>query len=345
MKLRYLVLLLLLSSAVLSSCGQEEQVQRRDLLAFGTVVQVTIWGVEAEQAERAFTIAEKKFQQLHRQWHPWEAPGKLAEVNSALAAGQSVEVDEEFIAAIEQAFYLMEKSGGLFNPMLGYLTSLWGFATDPAPEQPPGEAMLSLWLDNPPQAAELVMADNTISSSNTMLQLDLGAFMKGHAIDLVTRRLHDLGIDNMIINAGGDLRATGQRGSRPWNIAIRHPRDNDTLASVKINDDESVFTSGDYERFFIKDGQRYHHILDPRTAWPARDTVAVSVVAKSAAVSDAAATALFVAGPGRWRQTAAAMGITYALLIDKGGNIHLTLAMAERVTINEKYESRILQSQ
>ena len=221
MKPRHLALLLL---PLLPSCGHEEQVQTRDLIALGTIVQITLWGVDSDKADQALALAQENFQRIHREWHPWEQPGKLAKVNAALATGQvATEVDREFTATIGQAMQLMEKSGGLFNPMLGHITKLWGFHDDSNPGVAPDEHLLADWLDNAPQSSDLIMEDGSIRSTHPGLQLDLGAFIKGYAVDVVSERLRAIGIDNAIVNAGGDLRAIGRRGTRPWNIAIRHP--------------------------------------------------------------------------------------------------------------------------
>lgn len=112
---------------------------------------------------------------------------------------------------------------------------------------------------------------------------------------------------------------------------MRHPRAGGVLASLEIHGDESVFTSGDYERFYEYQGRRYHHIIDPRTGYPARDFVSVTVIHGSAAVADAASTALFVAGKRDWRRIAARMGVEQVMLVDDQGEIILTPAMAERV--------------
>ena len=142
-------------------------------------------------------------------------------------------------------------------------------------------------------------------------------------IDLLRAR----GIHNAIVNAGGDLRAIGTHGARPWHIGIRHPRKDGILASIDSAGDTSIFTSGDYERLFEVNGKRFHHILDPRTGYPATGTVAVTVVHENGAIADAAATALFVAGPADWADIARQMGIDRVMLVDSEGTIHMTPAM------------------
>ncbi|MDH5485597.1 MAG: FAD:protein FMN transferase, partial [Gammaproteobacteria bacterium] len=139
-----------------------------------------------------------------------------------------------------------------------------------------------------------------------------------------------------IVNAGGDIKAIGRHGDRPWHIGIRHPRpeprqNGDVLAAININDNECIFTSGDYERFYDYQGKRYHHILDPRTGWPADQTMSVTVIHSDASLADAAATALFVAGPKDWQTIARKMHLRDVMLVDKQGQIYVTPEMAERL--------------
>jgi len=149
-----------------------------------------------------------------------------------------------------------------------------------------------------------------------------------------------------VINAGGDLSVIGQHKDRAWNIGIRDPRANKILASVEVKNDESVFTSGDYERLYFYRGKRYHHILDPRTGYPTQDARSVTVIHADAGLADAAATALFVAGSKHWQKTAKKMGLKYVMLIDANGDIHITPAMQLRIKfLNKSAASRIFVSE
>ena len=139
-----------------------------------------------------------------------------------------------------------------------------------------------------------------LSSTNPTVQLDFGAFGKGYGIDLAIEKLRKMGIENAIVNAGGDLRAIGSRSGTPWRIAIRRPSGAGVLGVIKTDSDESIFTSGDYERNFVWQGVRYHHIIDPRTGYPAKGVSSVTVIHTDATTADAAATALFVAGMKDW---------------------------------------------
>ena len=169
-----------------------------------------------------------------------------------------------------------------------------------------------------------------------MVQLDFGAIGKGYGIDLAIEHLKEMGIRNAIVNSGGDLRAIGSRGGHPWRIAIRSPSGSGTLGFLYISGDESVFTSGDYERNYLWKGELYHHIIDPRTGYPARGTRSVTVIHNNATVADAAATALFVAGPKDWHRIATQMGIKYVLLIDSNNVVHMNPAMQKRVQLMDK---------
>jgi thiamine biosynthesis lipoprotein len=174
-----------------------------------------------------------------------------------------------------------------------------------------------------------------IRSKNPAVKLDFGAIGKGYGIDLAVAHLRELGIDNAIVNAGGDLRAIGDRSGQPWRIAIRRPTGG-VFGIIGVSGDESVFTSGDYERNFIYEGKTYHHIIDPRTGWPAEGTRAVTVIHTDGTTADAAATALFVAGPDHWYEIAKRMGIRYVLLLDSEGTVHMNPEMAERIELMDR---------
>jgi thiamine biosynthesis lipoprotein len=172
-----------------------------------------------------------------------------------------------------------------------------------------------------------------IQTQNPALKLDFGAFAKGYAVDRAIDVLREMGINNAVVNAGGDLRAIGRHGDRPWRVGIRHPREAGILASVEVEGDESVFTSGDYERYFDWEGTRYDHIIDPRSGYPAQGLSSVTVFSRQADLADAAATALFVAGPEEkdWLPVARAMGITGAMLVDDEGRVQITPGIRKRL--------------
>jgi thiamine biosynthesis lipoprotein len=296
-------------------------------LAFGTLIDLSLYGVDAATAAQVSDEIEQQFMRWHHDWHAWE-PGKLTAINAGLATLQPVTADADMLPLLSEANRLARLSNNLYNPLIGKLIALWGFQGNPLPPGTrPDPSAISAWLQHAPTADDITIEGNRIRSRNSSAAYDLGGYAKGYALDRVVEMLHARGIDNAIINAGGNLRAIGRHGDRPWTIGIQNPRGKGLLASIQSDGNTSVLTSGDYERLFEVDGHRYHHILDPRTGYPATGTIAVTVVHENAALADAGSTALFVAGPDQWLEIAQRMGIDRALLVDSNGVIHMTPAM------------------
>lgn len=331
---RYLPLLVLIVASLLTqSCArQTDTVQEQQFIAFGTLVDVSLYGIDAELAKRAFADLEQRFAQWHRDWHAWE-PGPLVELNTALAAKGEAEVPAVILPLIAPAQDLSARSGGLFNPAIGGLLALWGFQSDELPQAPPAPAAVAAELARHPRMSDLRLDNSRLVTTNRAVQLDFGAFAKGVAVDRAIDHLRGLGIDNAIVNAGGDLRAIGRRGERPWRIGIRNPRGPGVLAVIESQGDESIFTSGDYERGFDYQGRHYHHVLDPRTGYPAEGARSVTVIHADAATADAAATALLVAGTSGWLKVARDLQLRRVMLVDGEGVVHMTPAMAARAHI------------
>lgn len=244
---------------------------------------------------------------------------------------------------INQAQSMATNSQHLFNPAAGKLFELWGYHADNWFESrpPPNEEAINNWLQLIPTMEDITIVEGELSSANTKVKLGFGGFAKGYAVDTAIAALQQQGIQNAIVNIGGDLRAIGSHGERPWVIGIRHPRKEGMLASIALKHDESVFSSGDYERFFEYEGTRYPHIIDPRTGYPAKDATSVTVLHTNAAEADAAATALFVAG-NDWPQVAATMGIDHVMLARPDGKVELSPKMKERVRLIDKNQTPII---
>ena len=322
----------LLALALLAvGCRQERQVHNHRFLAFGTLLDLSISGVDREAAQRAARTLEQDFAFMHQAWHAWD-PGPLGRVNRLLPTGEPFAAPPSVLPLIELGQKYAAQSDDLFNPAIGKLVQLWGFHND-APEgrPPPPAEVIEALVKAAPRMADLELDGIMLRGRNRSLQLDFGAFGKGYGIDLAIAHLREMGIENAIVNAGGDLRAIGDRAGNPWRIAIRRPDGQGVFAVIEVSGDESVFTSGDYERNFQYGGKNYHHIIDPRTGYPAEGAHSVTVLYSDAVTADAAATALFVAGPEGWQQMARNMGQRYVLLVDEAGTAHMTPLMAERV--------------
>lgn len=334
MKSTHAVVWLLLSLFLLSGCDTTPPLYKGQFLAFGTLVDITIAGLDPKDAQSATDIIEQDFKRMHHAWHAWD-PGPLGRVNRLIQTGSTFATPPSVLPLIFRGKALSEQSEGLFNPAIGQLIDAWGFhQNDPDGKRaPPSQESINTLLQQVPSMDDLQIDGIQMHSKNTAVKLDFGAFGKGYGIDLAMEHLKELGINNAILNAGGDLRAIGSRNGEPWRIAIRHPSGEGVLGVIETQGSESIFTSGDYERNFTWQGKRYHHIIDPRTGYPATGTRSVTVIHNDATTADAAATALFIAGPSQWYEIAMRMGLRYVLLVDSDNTIHMNPAMQKRVQL------------
>jgi thiamine biosynthesis lipoprotein len=326
---------------LLAGCTHDEE-QSAEFFVFGTIVDVKFWGVSEQDASQAFSALQQMYQGMHRDWHAWE-PGRLTDINQAFANSASASADAAIVEMLRRSQLIEEKSGGRFNPAIGALIKLWGFHTSDYPVEgpPPSQEQISAILDLNPSSRDIRINGLELHSSNPAVSLDFGGIAKGYAIDLSIQLLHDLGIHDAIVNAGGDLRAMGSHGERPWRVAIRKPGGG-SIGSVEVQGDEAIFTSGNYERFRQDETQRYAHILDPRTGWPAKDIASVTVISKEGLYADAAATALVVAGLDDWPQVAQALDLKQVAVVDESGTVYLTALMEQRIQFTEGIERIVI---
>jgi len=336
--------IILLCVVLLSACQRDEE-QGAELYVFGTIVEIKLWGASAEEAGRAFQEIQQMFQAMHRDWHAWE-PGLLVEINKAFAEGRPATADEDIVEMVRRSQPLESLTGGRFNPAIGALIRLWGFHTSDYPIEgpPPSQDQIKGILEQHPSSHDIHINGLELSSSNPIVQLDFGGIAKGYAVDLTIEKLRSMGIENAIVNAGGDLRAIGTHGDRPWRVAVRKPGGG-MVGSVQVRGDEAIFTSGNYERFRQDQTQRYPHILDPATGWPASDIASVTIITDEGILADAAATALLVAGLDEWQDVARALNLQQVAFVDEEGTVFLTPEMRKRLQFTGDVEHVIIEIQ
>ncbi|MCK6393089.1 MAG: FAD:protein FMN transferase [Zoogloea sp.] len=318
---------------LLTGC-KREQLHQQESYVFGTRVEVITWGASEQEARAATAAVLQEFDRLHRAYHAWE-PSELTALNTAIAAGTpQIPVSAELAAMLTDAKAIATTSDELFNPALGQLIALWGFHTDSFTPARPAADALTAAIAARPRMADLTISGTTVSSRNRAVQLDLGGYAKGYALDRAAALLREKGIRNALINIGGNLMALGSKGEHPWRVGIQHPREPRPLASLPLRDGEAIGTSGDYQRFFEIDGERYSHLLDPRSGMPARGTQAVTILITprphAGTLSDAASKPAYLAGE-RWREYTRRFGIEHALRVDDQGRIEVTRALRDRL--------------
>src|SRR5574337_1422113 len=328
--LRWIAPLLLL--LFLSAC-QRAQVYQQESYVFGTRVEVAVYGESEREARTATAAVLREFDRLHRAYHAWE-PSELTALNEKLARGEEAQVSPELAAMLAEAQAIAVTGDGLFDPAMGRLIALWGFHTDTFVPRLPDPAQVAALTKAAPSMADLTISGTTVKSRNPAVEIDLGGYAKGYALDRAAAILKERGIKNALINIGGNVMALGSKGDQPWRVGIQHPRAPQALAALPLYDGEAIGTSGDYQRYFDLDGRRYSHLIHPRTGAPATGTEAVTILVtprpKAGTLSDAASKPAFLAG-GRWREYLARYGIDQALRVDAAGHIQVTRALRARL--------------
>lgn len=336
------IILAALLSLFVVSCARAPQSESFELYVFGTLVTISVWDGEPSAVNAAVAEITRTFQQMHHDWHAWK-PGPLVEINKAISEGRETPVPESIAELISHSQQLYLQSDGLFNPAIGGLLNLWGFQGDGRPSgPPPSSESIAHWVEASPGMDDLQLHDGLLSSSNPAVQLDFGAFAKGVAVDQAIAILRTHGLENAIVNGGGDLRVIGSKGEAPWRVGIRHPQGQGVLAALEVKGDESVFTSGNYERYREHEGVHYAHILDPRTGMPVVGITSVTVLHQNGGVADAAATALVVAGVKDWQRIAKQMGIAAVMLVDDVGTVYMSPAMQQRIQFTAEPPANIV---
>lgn len=252
----------------LAGCKNTKPVQKT-VFAMDTVMDLQIWGADAEAcAESIATLLTD----LDCTWSAAKEDSLIGQLN----AGKDVALTEEQSRLLKRVQQLSEDTGGAFDPQMLSVSQAWGFYAEEY--RVPTEAEIALALSE--------------------AKWDLGAALKGYAGDRAIALLEEADIDCAILNLGGNIHTYGQKAEgTPWQIGIQNPWENNYKSVLSIEGTCAVVTSGDYQRYFEKDGVRYHHIMDPETGCPANSGLAsVTVICRNGLTADALSTALFVMG-------------------------------------------------
>ena len=315
-------LLLAIFTVLSTACSSPSEVHETRFI-MGTLVDFTIAGSEQNQAEESVTAAANEMQRIQDLFTIYGEVANSVKAFNASPPNTLVKLDGEVAALLDMALEIKQQSNDAFDPALGGLNLLWSFSLPDAPASPPSAQAIQ-------EAAPPIHCIEKRKAGwirlDSRCYLDFGALAKGYAIDRGIAVLQENGIQHAIINAGGDIRLIGRHGEKPWRIGIRHPRNKaEVIATLELEGDVSVVTSGDYERYFIYNGLRYHHILNPETGWPATASQSATVIAPNATLADAWSTALFI--PGKDGMPLMDKMNFAALLIDHDGKVFQNKAM------------------
>jgi thiamine biosynthesis lipoprotein len=266
--------------------------------AMGSELRLTAWTTDETAAVSAFAAVFEEFDRLEDLMSVWRDGSDIQRLDAA-AGDHPVPISPEVREVLRIARQVSEWTGGRFDVTFAALSGLWKFDYQDKDNTIPDRAEV---LKRLPliDYRDLIVDERagTAFLKRKGMRVNLGGIGKGYATDRAAAILRAHGLRDFMIQAGGDLYAAGRRGDRPWRVGIRDPRGPADRSFAALDLSDSTFsTSGDYERFFIKDGRRYHHILDLSVGEPARGCRSVTLVTGRAVIADALAKGVFVLGP------------------------------------------------
>jgi len=301
---------------------------KKNASVMGTDLEVTISTDDEAKAEAAFNAALSEMKRIEYEMSEWADGTYVSEINRN-AGISPVKAPDELIKVVAASMLVSGLSNGAFDVSWAALRGVWDFTSGknevPSPEEIKKRLPFINYRD-----IEIDEADRTIFLKKKGMSIGLGGIAKGYAVDMAMKKITDYGIRDAIVKSGGDMRIQGTENGRPWEIGIRHPREREKLlAGLKLGN-ISISTSGDYERYFVKDGVLYHHIIDARTGYPARGCRSVTILAPDTMTSDALSTAVFILGPDEGMKLIKRLKGVEGIIVDGKGAIHYSPGMEVR---------------
>jgi thiamine biosynthesis lipoprotein len=297
---------------------------REEAAIMGTAITVELWHEDPAQGRALIEAVFTEMRRIDALMSSYKPDSELSRVNTA-AANSPVTVSKELYRLIKQALYYSDLTHGAFDITYASAGQHYDYRSGRKPDSRQLEEALPA-IDY--RHVKLDAGHSTVRFLQAGVHIDLGGIAKGYAVDRSMAILKKAGVGSALISAGGDTRVMGKRWDQPWKVGIRDPRDRDGLVSVIPLEDAAISTSGDYERFFEKDGVRYHHILDPATGQSAREVHSTSIISTNATDTDALSTSVFVMGVKDGLALINSIADTEAIIIDNQGQLHYSSGLA-----------------
>ena len=299
-----------------------------------TFVAFTTPTVDEATTRTAIARAVAEMRRLEALMSEWQPESEIGQVNAA--AGEWVAVSPETLEVIEKALWAGKVSGGVFDITFQAMSGLWKFgsAMDAAPKPPARTAVLAAKKLVDYRKVETDDPGHRIRIGKGQ-SIGLGGIAKGYIVDRAVRVLLDAGLTSFLVQAGGDLYGAGHKpdGSR-WVSGIQDPRgpQGQFFATIEL-EDRAFSTAGDYARSYLSNGKRYHHIIDPRTGYPAAACRSVTVWAPDAFVADAIDDAVFILGPKLGLSLVESLDGVGAVIVDQANHVHVSQRLQGKVRI------------
>ncbi len=266
----------------------------------GTRITLAFSGVTADQAEPGFQAAFAELERVEQVMNEWKPDSALSRINAASGSKGFVPAPADLCEVLRRSLDAAKRTQGIFDPSWAALRDVWRFGAGQERRVPDAAAVKAACPLVSYRDVELRPGKDGgcgVRLKKAGMKLGLGGVAKGWAVDQAVAALRALGFKDFFVQAGGDLYAAGSREGHPWRVGIRDPRGPEDQYFARIELSDAAFsTSGDYERFFIADGKRYHHLIDPRTCHPARASRSATVLARTATEAEFLTKAAFILG-------------------------------------------------
>ncbi len=318
--MKHLSIIVLALILLVSGCSRPKTMQKTERI-MGTEVTITVVARSHEEGEAAIEAGMAELRRLDAMMSLYKDDSEITKVN--LAAGKNpVKVSPEMIEVVEHAAEISKLSGGAFDVTVGPLVVLWQMRLKEGKTPTDAEIARVRPLVNY-QNIVIDKKASTIFLKKPGMIMDFGG-MKGYIADRVAYLFKKRGINNAIIAVAGDIWVLGHReDGKPWRIGVQHPRDHDKTLTVLDLSDKYISTSGDYERFVIKENKRYHHIIDPRTGKPSKGTISATLIGDKGAIIDPLTKVPFILGPDEGMKIVKKLGAE-AIIVDDQEKIYVT---------------------
>ena len=299
---------------------------RREQAIMGTSVSVQLWADDRPRGEAAIAAVMAEMHRIDRAMSPHKPDSELSRINRK-AGTRPVRMSFEMFRLVARSIGFSQLSRGAFDITFASAGALYDYRAGIAPDDAALSAAVAAigW-----QHLALDLNAHTIQFLKPSMRIDLGGFAKGHAVDRACAILERFAIKHAIVSAGGDSRVIGDKRGRPWGVAIRDPRNADEVAAVLPLQDVALSTSGDHERYFLRDGVRHHHLLDPRTGRSPDHVRSVTVLASDGLTAEALSKTVFVLGVEEGLGIVETVAGADAVVIDQRGALHFSSGLDQR---------------
>ena len=326
------IVMLLAGAACAGDAPRDPRLVERSFVSMGSSLKVTIWATDEAKAGAAADRVSREFDRLESLLSIWKDGSDVVRLNAA-AGRAPVAVSPETIEVLTMARMASEWTAGKFDITFGSLADIWKFDHDQDNTVPEASAIAARLPLVDYHAVQIDAAKRTAFIARPGVRVHLGGIGKGYAVDLAVTMLKSEGFRDFLIQAGGDMYAAGTNNGTPWTLGIADPRGaHDAFAAVEVRD-ATFSTSGDYERFFLKNGVRYHHLIDPDRGEPARGCRSVTIIASRALIADVLSTGVFIMGPEAGMALVEKMPDVEAVIVTASNEVLLSSGLKGRVDV------------